>query len=177
MTATAETSVVQEELRQDFALPELADTMEEAEARAKASTFLTILKAVKKEKSANEAEYRTLLQYQFEDHQMRQGKLTKQMKWLTETLEALFGMMDPGKKKSLNLLGGTVGTQAQQDELVVKNEGSVVGWAHERRETKLIRTTEHLDRKALREHLNDGSPQPPGVSLVERPPVFYARPK
>ncbi|KKK85284.1 hypothetical protein LCGC14_2774860, partial [marine sediment metagenome] len=129
MTATAKPYVptVQDELKEDFALPELADTMEEAEVRAKASTFLTILKAVKKEKSANEAEYRTLLQYQFEDHQMRQDKLTKQMKWLTETLEALFGMMDPGKKKSLNLLGGTVGTQAQQDELVVKNE-AVVEW-------------------------------------------------
>ena len=180
MTAPTETSVVQEELRKDFALPELADTMEEAEARAKASTFLTILKAVEKEKTANDAEYKTLMEYQAEDHKMRQDKLDKQTKWLTETLEGLFGVMDPGKKKSVNLLGGTVGTQAQQDELVIEDDEEFVVWAQKLLFPSLcqIKTVHSPNRKNLRAYMKTKPKSPPpGVSLVKRSPVFYARPK
>ena len=170
--------MVERELKEDYALPELADSLEEAEARGRASTFLRVLGHVQKEQEANKAELATLIEFYTEQHYTRQEKLDRQIAWLKESLEGLFGMMDKGKKKSLNLLGGTVGHRAQQDELVVKDDEAVVGWVREYGQRQLVQTKFEVNRTELRKLMESKSGlHPYGVQLVERPPVFYARPK
>ena len=172
---TAEPTVA-EEVRAEFDLPELADTLEEADARVEADKRLFILKMIQKERDTNEAEYKALMEHHKEAQESRQAALDGRIAFLTNNIEALFGMMDPGKKKSLNLLGGTIGHRKQQDELVVEDDMAVIKWFGS--QLPIVRTKYEVDRKLLRSFLESKPPsQPLGVSLVKRPPVFYARPK
>ena len=168
-----------------FDLPELADTMEEADARATASTYLFALRNIKRDLDANDAEFTVLQDYNRNRHVERQTGLIRQVEYLGGVIEKLFGFMTvTGKKKSLNLVGGRVGMRGQTDELMVDNDEAVVVWAKEKEFTALVRTKPVLDRKALRMYMVEGAvatdkatfPAPPGVELKERPDVFFATP-
>ncbi len=168
-----------------FDLPELADTMEEADARATASTYLFALRNIKRDLDANDAEFTVLQDYNRKRHVGRQQGLIAQMDYLRGVIEKLFGFMTvTGKKKSLNLVGGRVGMRGQTDEPMVDNDEVVVVWAKEKEFTALVRTKPVLDRKALRMYMVEGAvatdkatfPAPPGVELKERPDVFFATP-
>ncbi|MHC4715429.1 MAG: host-nuclease inhibitor Gam family protein [Planctomycetota bacterium] len=166
-----------------FDLPELADTMEEAEARAAASRYLGAMRGVQAEHRANEDEYKALKAFQEKRHGERQGVLERQIDWLHEAVRTLFGFMTlPPKKKSLNLLGGRVGERAQQPELIIDDDEAVIAWAQETDATAdLIKRTPSVDRKQLRTYMEQckqdpALPAPPGVELKERPDQFYAAP-
>ncbi len=174
----------QTEIEAEFDLPELADTMEEADARVSASTLLYVLGKIQGEYDANDAEHKTLQVFQAARHGDRQAQLDAKIDWLTGKLEDLFGMMDPGKKKSLNLLGGQLGHRKQTDELVVEDDQKVMDWAAEfATEEGVVRVKFELDRKHLRQYITqeivqpNAAPPAPGVSLVERPPLFFAKPQ
>ncbi len=177
---------IREELAQEGVdLPELADTMEEADARATASTYLFALRNVKRDLDANDAEFTVLQDYNRKRHVGRQRGLIAQMDYLRGTIEDLFGFMTmTGKKKSLNLVGGRVGMRGQTDELVVEDDEAVIAWAKEREIKGIYKTKVALDKKGLRifmgaskEHPDkDLVPPPPGVRLDSRPDVFYATP-
>ncbi len=170
--------IVRDEITEHFDLPELADTMEEATARATASTFLYVLDKIQGERAANEAEYRTLLRYQAERHAARQASIDRQIAYLTDQLETLFGFMRTGpKKKSLNLLGGQLGKRKQADELVVEDDDRIIEWVKAAGPRRLLRTKVELSRAELRKYMESG-PQysPPGAELKQRPDVFFAKP-
>ena len=168
----------------EFDLPELAGTMEEADARAMADRYLGAMRNVQADFGANEDEYKTLLAFQQQRHGERQGTLERQINWLHGAIEVLFGFMKlTGKKKSLNLLGGQVGTRGQQDELVVEDDEELIEWAVKYQKTSLLRISRSIDRKQLRAlmEIKRDSPAadlvtPPGVSLKEREDVFFATP-
>lgn len=177
-----EEAVVRHGLLEDgYDLPELADTMEEADARATASTYLRVSGLIVREQLANSAEHRTLIAYYQRKHDERQHQLDSRINYLGGVLKRLFGFMTvTGKKKSLNLLGGRVGMRAKQDELVIDDDEAVITWAvnkgHASGLTNVKRT---VDRKALRAYMEKPSQisgLPPGVSLKERPDEFYAKP-
>ncbi len=166
-------------------LPELADTMEEADARVAASRFLGAMRGVQKEWGANEAEYMTLADFQRRRHDGRQGPLERQLEWLHGAVKTLFGFMRPsGKKKSLNLIGGRVGMRAQTDELVVEDEDEVIAWVQANQVTTIkpiVRIKLVLDRTALRAYMEAHAkeprlPTPPGTTLKARDDQFYATP-
>ena len=176
------------EARQEFDLPELADTMEEADARLTATRYLTALKLVEYEMGANDAELRVTLAYYKERNAGIQGTLGRQQSFLRSAIRTLFGFMRPaGKKKSLNLLGGRVGMRGKQDELIVEDDDAVIAWAKEHHVKAVVRTKPAVDRKALRTWLiayaadpHRDDPQkispPPGVRLEERDDEFFATP-
>ncbi len=166
-------------------LPELADTMEEADARVAASRYLGAMRGVQREWGANEAEYETLVAFTRRRQDERQGPLERQLNRLHEAVRTLFGFMRPsGKKKSLNLIHGRVGMRAQTEELVVEDDGAVIAWAKLNGFEAIVRFTEAVDRKALRTYMIEGAvgtskatfPSPPGVKLEKRDDVFYATP-
>ena len=165
-----------EMLEEGFDLPELADTMEEADARATASTYLYALKSVKRQLDANDAEFTVLQEYNRTRHIERQGVLIRQTDYLRNVLEGLFGFMHTGKKKSLNLLGGRVGMRAQQPELSVEDDAVVIQWADDHGVEALVRMKKSIDRTGLRKHLQEQTDPPPGVTLNARPDVFFATP-
>ena len=180
------TSFVKSELYTAYDLPELSETLDEADARVAASRYLGAMRAVEAEHGANEDEYKTLAAFQQRRHDKRQGPLVRQLIWLDEAVKTLFvGFMRPtGKKKSLNLIGGRVGMRAQTDELVVDHVDAVIAWAKEKNFTALVRTKPTLDRTALRTFMIEGAvgtpkatfPSPPGCRLEKRPDQFYATP-
>ena len=186
MTATGvntPASPVEEiDVRQDLLddgvdLPELADTMQEATARAAATRYLFALRNVGRELSANDAEHKTLLEYYGTRHDERQATLDKKTDYLRGVLEGLFGVMEvTGKKKSLNLLGGRLGLRSQRDELVVDDDAVVMQWAGDHGVMSLLRVKTTLDRTGLRKHIEEQTDPPPGVTLNERPDVFFATP-
>jgi hypothetical protein len=169
------------ELAQDgFDLPELADTMEEADARATASTYLFALRGVGRQIEANDAEFTVLQNFNQARHIERQDGLIRQKAYLRGVVHTLFGFMHTGKKKSLNLIGGRVGMRAQTDELVVEDDEAVIAWAKEHRLGDLVRIKYVVDRSGLRKYV-DGSiaadfGPPPGVKLEQRDDQFYATP-
>ena len=171
---------VRQELVEDgLDLPELADTMEEADARATASTYLFALRSIKRNMDANDAEFGVLQDYNRTRHVDRQSVLVRQTEYLQGVLNGLFGFMQTGKKKSLNLIGGRVGMRAQQDELIVESPEAVIEHAEEYGIEALIRTKKSVDLKGLRKHMTEkdaGEIDPPGVKLEERPDVFFATP-
>ena len=177
-------TIVRAELAQDgFDLPELAETMEEADARATASTYLFALRNVKRDADANDAEFTVLQDFNRVRHVARQEGLIRQMDYLRGSIEKLFGFMTTtGKKKSLNLIGGWVGMRAQTDQLVVEDDEAVIQWARDRASThKLINWKPSVDRKQLRKFIDECAvdpelPPPPGVILKDRPDQFYATP-
>ena len=161
----------------EFDLPELADTMQEATARAAATRYLFALRNVGRELCANDAEHRTLLEYYGTRHDERQATLDKKTDYLRGVLEGLFGFMEvTGKKKSLNLLGGRLGMRAQQEELVVEDDAAVIDWAKYHGVEALVRVKRSVDRTGLRKHIEEQTDLPPGVKLDERPDVFFATP-
>ncbi len=173
------------ELREDgYDLPELADTMEEADARATASTYLFALRGIKRDVDANDAEFTVLQDFNRTRHVARQTGLIRQMDYLRGAIKTLFGFMTvTGKKKSLNLVAGRVGMRAKQDELVVVDEGEVIDWANANGLDGLVRTKLVVDRKALRIWMEKMEPNtdpdftpPPGVRLEVRPDEFFATP-
>ena len=173
------TDAVRQDLLEDGVdLPELADTMEEATARAAASTYLYALRNVEREFGANDAEHKTLLEYYRTRHTERQIALERRTAYLRSVLEGLFGFMKvTGKKKSLNLLGGRLGMRSQQEELTVEDDAKVVAWvATDWRFASLVRTKRSVDLAALRKHMKAQADPPPGVTLDERPDVFFATP-
>ena len=186
MTTATQTETIDEELtdavRQDLLddgvdLPELAATMEEATARAAASTYLYALRNVEREFGANDAEHKTLLEYYRTRHTERQIALERRTAYLRSVLEGLFGFMKvTGKKKSLNLLGGRLGMRAQQQELTVEDDDVVIRWARDLGVEALVRVKTSLDRTGLRRHMKEQTDPPPGVTLNERPDVFFATP-
>ena len=184
--------VIRLELTEDgYDLPELADTMEEADARAAASTYLFALRGVKRQVDANYAEFTVLQDFNKERHVARQSGLIRRMEYLSVTIKALFGFMRPaGKKKSLNLIGGVVGMRAQTEELVIEDDQAVIAWAQEQQVAGIVKVTLSLDRKELRSHMEHARQErrvlgsvadpdripPPGVTLGARPDMFYATP-
>ena len=174
------TDVRQELLQDGVDLPELADTMQEATARAAASTYLFALRNIKRDHDANDAEFTVLQDYNRNRHVERQSTLIRRMDYLRGVLEGLFGFMEvTGKKKSLNLLGGRLGMRAQTDELVVDDDEVVLDWAAGK--FHIIRVKQSLDLKGLRKlmaegHTDNAGNPPPGVTLNERPDVFFATP-
>lgn len=173
------------ELVEEFDLPELADTMEEADARAAASTFLFALRNVQRDLDANDAEFTVLQDFNRARHVRRQGGLISQIEYLRGVVKTLFRFMRPsGKKKSLSLIGGRVGMRAQTDELVVEDDEAVVAWVQANQVTTaepLVKVKLVLDRTALRAYMESRAeepdlPAPPGVKLEARPDKFYATP-
>ncbi len=166
-------------------LPELADTMEDADARVATSRYLGAMRNVQSEWGANEAEYKTLAAFERRRQDERQGPLERQLDWLHGAVKTLFGFMRPsGKKKSLNLIAGRVGMRAQTDELVVDDDDAVIAYAKEHRLGDLVRITYAVNRKCVRAHLESLTPEqradpelsPPGCRLEKRPDQFYATP-
>jgi hypothetical protein len=179
--------VVIRELAEDgYDLPELADTMEEADARAAASTYLFAMRNVQRDLDANDAEFAVLQDFNRTRHEGRQRGPIRQILYLRGVVEGLFGFMTTGKKKSLNLIGGRVGMRSQTDELVVEDDDAVIAWARHYEEKSIVRITEGINRKELRVfmELYDAAlepeagdvPPPPGVKLEQRDDVFYATP-
>ena len=177
---TDEAAEVRQDLLDDgIDLPELADTMEEADARAAADTYLFALRSIKRDIDANDAEFTVLQEYNQNRHVERQSVLLRRTEYLSRVLEGLFGFMHTGKKKSLNLLGGRLGMRAQQDDLVVEDDAAVIEWVRERGWPGLVKKKITLDRKGVREYAktHDGAfTALPGVTLNERPDVFFATP-
>ena len=167
-----------------YDLPELADTMDEVNARAAASTFLFALRGVERQMAANDSEFLVLQGFNQARHVTRQSGLIRSLKYLRGVIETLFGFMSTGKKKSLNLIGGRVGMRAQTEELVVEDDAAVIAWAKLNGFEAIVRFTEAVDRKALRTYMVEGAvgtskatfPSPPGVTLEARPDEFYATP-
>lgn len=180
--AEFDAAVTRQALIQDgLDLPELADTMEEADARAAADRYLRALGSIEREMDANDAEFTTLKAYYADRHADRQATLDGSANYLRGVLKGLFGFMKTGKKKSLNLLGGRIGMRGQTDELVVENDDAVIGWAQAKGFRGLLVNTKYsVDRKGLRAFVvdppEDAESGPPGVSLEERPDQFFARP-
>ena len=178
------TDVRQDLLDDGVDLPELADTMQEATARAAASTYLFALRNIERDHDANDAEFTVLQDYNQNRHVERQATLIRRMDYLRGVLEGLFGFMEvTGKKKSLNLLGGRLGMRSQQDELVVDDDVVVIAWARDRKLKDVVKIKLALDRRALRiwvekmgTNTDPGFAPPPGVKLNERPDVFFATP-
>ena len=189
ITPEGEAYLVKQKLAEDgHDLPELAATMEEADARASASSYLHALRNVERDVDANDAEFSVLQDFNRRRHVARQETLLRQVQYLRDSVRTLFGFMTvTGKKKSLNRGGGRVGTRSRPDGLVVKDEDKVVAWARHYGESQIVRIKESVDRKALRtfvegydpvieaESGND-VPLPPGVSLESRPDEFFATP-
>ena len=151
--------------------------MQEATARAAASTYLFALRNIKRDHDANDAEFIVLQDYNRNRHVERQSTLIRQMDYLRGVLEGLFGFMEvTGKKKSLNLLGGRLGMRSQQEELVVEDDDVVIRWARDLGVEALVRVKASLDRTGLRRHMKEQTDPPPGVTLNERPDVFFATP-
>ena len=181
-----ETYIRRELAGDGYDLPELAETMEEADARATASTYLFAMRNLEREVDANAAEFTALLEFSKTRHVKRQTTLVTQVEYLRSVVRKLFGFMTvTGKKKSLNLLGGRVGLRGKQDELVVEDDEAVVRWAKEKGFPELLRIKHTIDRKALKNHvmLNQetkveprGDVLPPGVRLEARPDEFFATP-
>lgn len=174
-----------QELTEDgYDLPELADTMEEADARAAASTYLFALRGRRRDLAANDAEFKVLQNFNRTRHVARQDGLIAQANYLHDVIRKLFGFMTvTGKKKSLSLIGGRVGTRSKQDELIVEDDDAVLAWARAYGIDSVMRTTTTLavDRKELRGFLaayesNTDVPPPPGVKLETRPDEFFATP-
>lgn len=171
-------------LEDGYDLPELADTMEEADARAAADRYLRALGGIEREMDANDAEFTTLKAYYADRHGQRQATLDGSANYLRGVLKGLFGFMTTGKKKSLNLLGGRIGMRSQADELVVEDDAAVIMWAKMSMMTQhLVVETPRIDRKALRAYMQPSQddpenqePMPLGVKLEERPDQFFARP-
>ncbi len=158
-------------------LPELAETMEDADARAASSSYLFAMRNLQREVDANGAEFTALLEYTKDRHVARQGTLVTQIEYLRSRVRFLFGFMTvTGKKKSLNLLGGRVGMRAKQDELVVADDEEVIAWANANGVEDLVRMKMSLDRTRLRKHMGEQSDVPPGVELRERDDEFFAIP-
>lgn len=174
-----ELTVRQDLLNDGVDLPELPDTMQEATARATASTYLYALRNVEREFGANDAEHKTLLEYYRTRHTERQTTLDRKTAYLRGVLEGLFGFMHTGKKKSLNLLGGRLGMRAQTDELTVEDAEAVIAWAERQGIDGVVRIKKAVELKYLRkwmaDHRSDVAPAP-GVILSERPDVFFATP-
>ena len=171
------TDVRQDLLDDGVDLPELADTMQEATARAAASTYLFALRNIKRDHDANDAEFTVLQDYNRNRHVERQSTLIRRMDYVRGVLEGLFGFMEvTGKKKSLNLLGGRLGMRSQQEELVVEDDDVVIRWARDLGVEALVRVKASLDRTGLRRHMKEQTDPPPGVTLNERPDVFFATP-
>ena len=163
-------------------LPELADSMEEADARATASTYLRVMAGIEREHGANAAEHKNLVAYYKNRHDERQTQLGRRAGYMRDMLEKLFGFMTvAGKSKSLNLLGGRVGMRAQPDELVVESDDAVIEWALRLNNptTAFVKVKHTLDRKALWAYMNAPDADyglPPNVTHKARPDEFYATP-
>ena len=179
--------VERQELVEDgYDLPELADSMEEAYARASASSYLFALRNVERDVDANDAEFSVLQDFNRRRHVARQETLLGKVQYLRDSIRTLFGFMTvTGKKKSLNLLGGRVGMRAKQDGMVVDDVGAVIEWAQKHGFTDLVKMKPTLDLKALRTHIvaqrmdpgiDPEYEPPPGVTLKSRPDEFFATP-
>ncbi len=71
-------TILRQEMAEDgYDLPELADTMEEADARATASTYLFALRNIKRDLDANDAEFTVLQDYNRNRHVERQTGLIR----------------------------------------------------------------------------------------------------
>lgn len=170
----------------EYDLPELAETMEEADARAASSSYLFAMRNIQRELDANDAEFDKLQTFNRQRHVARQKGLIAQKGYLSGAIKKLFSFMTlTGKKKSLNLLGGCVGTRGKPDELVVDDDDEVIVWAQENGlDDDLVRTKLAVDRKALRTYMDERRTSrelrevdaPPGVTLEERDDEFYATP-
>ena len=120
MEADTETyDPIRDELAEQFDLPELADTMEDAEARLMASRLLKVLGSLRGESDANKAEYNVTKDFLMNRHVEIENVIEKRIDWVTSSLRHLFDtfMTVPHGKQSLNLLGGRIGTKKQQPEL------------------------------------------------------------
>ncbi len=176
-----------EELTEDgYDLPELASTMEEADARLRASIFLGIMRSIEHQMDENDAECKALVAWTKERHAERQARLDAQKGWVRITLESLYGFMRPPKgKKSLNLIGGKIGTKGQRDTLDVEDDEVVIEWVQadtRNRPEQVIRTKYEINRVELLGYMEaiaeqDGiGPKPPGVTMGEHPDKFFATP-
>ncbi len=183
----AEGQAIREDLEAEgYDLPELADSIEEADARAKASVFLGVLRRVEGETEANEAEHKALLDWTKDRHLDRQTRLEAQAGWIAKTLEILYHYMRPAKgKKSLGLIGGKIGTRAQRDTLVIEDEQALIEWLQAdtyNRPQQLIRIKYEINKAETREYMEliaekDGiGPTPPGVKLETHEDKFFATP-
>ncbi len=183
----AEGQAIREDLEAEgYDLPELADSIEEADARAKASTFLGVLRSIESEVDANNAEHRALLDWTKDRHMERQTRLEAQAGWIAKTLEILYHYMRPAKgKKSLALIGGRIGTKAQRDKLVIKDVQALIEWLQadtHNRPQQLIRVKYEINMAETREYMEaiaerDGiGPAPPGVTLESHEDKFFATP-
>ncbi len=183
----AEGQAIREDLKAEgYDLPELADSIEEADARAKASTFLGVLRSIENEVDANNAEHRALLDWTKDRHMERQTRLESQAGWMRKTLEILYHYMRPAKgKKSLALIGGRIGTKAQRDSLEVEDDTALIEWVQadpHNRPLQIIRIKHEVNKAELREYMEaiaekDGiGPTPPGVKLESHDDKFFATP-
>ena len=183
----AEGQAIREDLEAEgYDLPELADSIEEADARAKASTFLGVLRSIESEVDANNAEHRALLDWTKDRHLERQTRLEAQAGWMRRTLEILYHYMHPAKgKKSLALIGGKIGTRAAKDTLEVEDDKALIEWVEadpHNRPVQIIRVKHEVNRAELREYMEaiaerDGiGPTPPGVKLESHKDKFFATP-
>ena len=66
--------------------------------------------------------------------------------------------------------------RAQQDELVVEDDDAVIDWAKYHGVEALVRVKRSLNRTGLQRHMKEQTDPPPGVTLNERPDVFFATP-
>ncbi|KKK80470.1 hypothetical protein LCGC14_2823160 [marine sediment metagenome] len=176
-----------EELQADgHDLPELASTMGEADARLRASIFLGIMRSIEHQMDENDAECKALVAWTKERHAERQARLDAQKGWVRMTLESLYGFMRPPKgKKSLNLIGGKIGTRAAKDTLEVEDDKALIEWVQadtHNRPQQLIRVKYEINMAETREYMEaiaerDGiGPTPPGVKLESHKDKFFATP-
>jgi len=170
----------EELLNEGLDLPELASTMEDAEARLMATRLLKVLGSLRGESDANAAEYNITKDFLLNRHVERENVLEGQINYVIGKLRYLFDtFMDlPHGKQSLNLLGGRIGTKKQQPELVVESDEDVITWAAEN-DVPVYRTKHEVSRPALRKYLQEKKAteiDPPGTQLRERDPKFYATP-
>jgi phage host-nuclease inhibitor protein Gam len=164
-------------------LPEaLLDSYEEAEARAFANRLLAQLRDVRGELQANDAEYTRVWNELTTRHELRQRALYQREKRILQLLEQLAAFIPTRGKKSVALLGGTIGWRTKPARWHVTDEDALLDWARQHApDIVAVRTTYSVPHDALVRYLGkpdeeppSGQQIPPGVELVPKSEQFYA---
>lgn len=80
-----------------------------------------------------------------------------------------------GRRKSINLPGGTIGYRREGGRLVIDNETSVLAWARQQCPAA-VKTTETIVRSVLSEHLQTTGELPPaGAQMEPEHDKFYVK--
>lgn len=118
-------------LREEYDLPELAETYEEAEARAAANRYLLALRRVQRERATAKAELKATIEDLEYRSEQRDAQLAKSEGWLLDQLRQLARFFTFAGKKSLKLLAGRVGYRQAREAWEIADPERLLDWAQQ----------------------------------------------